>query len=158
MPAAFAGAPGAGRRARAPRWPLMGRWRVPGGAGPARTSPVRAAAGPARPPPRWPGRPALAPAARTAGVPASRGSAEALRPPIVGPYPCAWVLPRAAWTCGSLADQVGQGGAQGAAGGAAVEALGDSAPLVDQHDDRLVWHLPARPRPPRRVVGERVGD
>ena len=35
------------------------------------------------------------------GVPALRGTAAVLRPRVAGPHPCACVLPRAAWTCGS---------------------------------------------------------
>src|SRR5215211_966024 len=58
----------------------------------------------------------------------------------------------------SFADQVSEGGAKGAAGGAAVIAFGDPALLVDQHDDRLIGHLPASPCLPGGVIGQRIGD
>jgi len=58
----------------------------------------------------------------------------------------------------SFAGQIGEGGAQGSAGGPAVKALGDPALLVDQHDDRLVGDPPTSLGLPGGVVGQRIGN
>src|SRR5688500_15328413 len=81
---------------------------------------------------------------RTLHVPARAGSARR----------ALWVAPAGR----SLAAQIGQGSAKGAACGAPIEALSDPALVVDQHRNRLVGHLPTGPGLPGRVVGKRVGD